>query len=142
MSTDILMSIKPKWSELIFSGQKIDEIRRTKPAWSDHWTYTVYVWQTGGGGIIGRFTVRKFSCIQAWMDKDGEKHLGNTIGLRHCVNDDELFDYIYAGKKEGNNYPSAWAWRIEKPVKFDRPLPLSDFGLKRPPQSWQYVNWI
>ena len=139
---DILISIKPKWCELIFSGQKIDEIRRTKPSWSDGWTYTVYVWQTGGGGITGRFTVSKFTCIQAWIDNDGEKHLGNTIGLRHCVDDNELFDYIYKGKKPGYRYPNSWAWRIEDPVKFDKPLPLSDFGLKRPPQSWQYVNHI
>ena len=139
MSTDILMSIKPKWCELIFSGQKIDEIRRTKPQWSNGWTYTVYVWQTGGGGIIGRFTVRHFTFVQAWMDSDGEKHIGNTVGLRHCINDEELFDYLYSKKKENNCYPGGWAWRIEEAEKFEKPLQLSDFGLKRPPQSWQYI---
>lgn len=140
--SDILISIKPKWCELIFSGQKIDEIRRTKP--KDPWCIpcTVYIWQTGNGGIVGRFTLRKFTFIQAWIDSDGERHLGNTIGLRHCVNDNELFYYLHRRKMAGSSYHGGWAWRIEDPVKFDKPLPLSYFGLKRPPQSWQYVNRI
>lgn len=141
--SDILISIKPKWCELIFSGQKIDEIRKTRPK-DTGFPYDVYIWQTGNGGIIGRFTLRHFTYIQAWEDEvTGDKHLGNTIGLRHCVDDLELWKYLHkGGQKPGKPYPGGWAWRIEKPVKFDRPLPLSDFGLKRPPQSWQYVNWI
>ena len=142
MSTDILMSIKPKWCELIFSGQKIDEIRLTKPQWTNGWKYTVYVWQTGGGGIVGRFTVRKYTHIQAWIDRDGEKHLGNTFGLRHCVDDEELFEYLFRKGKANGTYPGGWAWRIEEAEKFEKPWSLSVFGLKRPPQSWQYVNFI
>lgn len=142
MSTDILMSIKPKWCELIFSGQKIDEIRLTKPQWTDGWKYTVYVWQTGGGGIVGRFIVRKYTFIQAWIDRDGEKHLGNTFGLRHCVDDEELFEYLFRKGKTKGAYPGGWAWRIEEAEKFEKPWSLSVFGLKRPPQSWQYVNFI
>lgn len=140
--SDILISIKPKWCELIFSGLKIDEVRRTKPKDSCGLPYTVYVWETGNGGIIGRFKVRHFTFIQAWKDSDGEKHLGNYIGLLHCIDDEELFNYLHRAQLPGKPYPGGWAWRIEEPVRFRKPLPLSDFGLKRPPQSWQYVNWI
>jgi predicted transcriptional regulator len=139
-SSEILISIKPKWCELIFSGQKIDEIRRTKPNGAWNGPYTVYVWQTGNGGVVGKFTVRRFTYVQAWKDLDGEKHLGNTFGLCHCIDPHELFDYLYKPAAPGKPYPGGWAWRIEDPVKFDKPLPLSDFGLKRPPQSWQYVD--
>lgn len=31
-SNEILISIRPKWVDLIRSGQKIDEIRKTRPA--------------------------------------------------------------------------------------------------------------
>lgn len=138
--SDVLISIKPKWCDLIFSGQKIDEIRKTKPK-DTTFPITVYVWQTGGGGVIGKFTVREFRFIQTWIDSDGEKHLGNTIGLRHCVDDNELFDYLYRKPKPGKPYSGGWAWRIENPVRFERPMRLDYFNLKRLPQSWQYVDW-
>ena len=138
MSNIILMSIKPKWCELIFSGQKIDEIRKTRPK-DAGFPYDVYAWQTGNGGIVGKFTVRDFIYIQVWEDPDGVKHLGNTMGLRHCIDPYELYNYLYKEPKPGKPYPGGWAWRIEDPVKFEKPLPLSDFGLKRPPQSWCYV---
>ncbi len=138
---NILMSIKPKWCELIFSGQKMDEIRRTKPNGQPGETYTVYVWQTGGGGVIGRFTVREFTFIQAWKDSvDGTKHLGNTIFLQSCLSDEELFNYVWRKEKAGKPYPGGWAWRIENTEKFDYPRGLAEFGLKRPPQSWQYIH--
>ena len=139
--SDILISIKPTWCDLIFSGQKIDEIRRTVPK-DTRFPYTVYIWQTGNGGCVGRFTVRHFTFIQAWMDDDGTKHLGNCIGLRHCVDENELFDYLYKGNIPGKHFSGGWAWRIEDLVRFDKPMSLSDFGLKRPPQSWQYVDWL
>ena len=31
-------------------------------------------------------------------------------------------------------------WFIEAPEKFDTPSPLAEFGLDRPPMSWQYVE--
>ncbi len=143
MTDKILMSIKPKWCEMIFSGQKIDEIRKTKPNGPLGQKYIVYIWQTDGGGIVGRFTVRVFSYMQAYKDEiTGEKHLTNQIGLRHCVSDQELFDYLYGnGQKPGKPYPGGWAWRIEQVMKFPKPLGLDFFGLKKPPQSWQYVNF-
>ena len=144
MSTDILISIKPKWCELIFSGQKIDEIRKTKPARLGSTPFCrVFIYETGGRGVVGSFVLRNVHYVQAWIDADGTKHLGNTFGLRHCIEDLELWEYLHkGGQKPGKPYPGGWAWRIKDPVKFDKPLPLSDFGLKRPPQSWQYVNWI
>ena len=139
--SDILISIKPKWCELIFSGQKIDEMRKTRPK-DTGFPHDVYVWQTGNGGIVGKFMVRDFIYIQVWEDPDGVKHLGNTMGLRHCIDPYELYNYLYKEPKPGKPYPGGWAWRIENAERFKEPLPLSHFGLKRPPQSWQYVNRI
>lgn len=31
-------------------------------------------------------------------------------------------------------------WFVEAPEKFDTPSPLAEFGLDRPPMSWQYVE--
>lgn len=133
----VLISIKPKWCDLIFSGEKKDEIRKTKPKFGN---IDVYVYQTGNGGVIGKFRLWELTYIQAWIDKDGEKHLGNTLFLKSCLSFNELFDYIHREQKPGKPYPGGWAWRVDNPILFEQPKPLSDFGLKRPPQSWCYVD--
>ena len=136
-SNDILISIRPKWVELIKSGQKIDEIRKTKPArLSSTPFYRVFIYETGGKGVIGSFVLRNVHYVQAWIDTDGTKHLGNTFGLRHCIDDFELFDYLY---NEDHKKSGGWAWRITELQIFDKPMRLERFGLKRPPQSWQYI---
>lgn len=45
----------------------------------------------------------------------------------------EIALYIGNGK-------DGYAWHISDLVIYDTPRPLSDFGLKRPPQSWCYVK--
>ncbi len=136
---EVIISIKTKWCDLIISGLKVDEIRKTKPDLS-HGPLRVLIYRTGGTGVIGEFTLRHLTYIQAWEDEvTGEKHLGNTFGLRHCVDDLELWEYLHkGGQKPGKPYPGGWAWRIENLIIYDRPMPLRLFRLKRPPQSWQY----
>ena len=134
---EVIISIKPKWCDLIISGLKVDEIRKTKPDIS-HGPLRVLIYRTGGTGVIGEFTLRECVHIQAWIDSNGEKNLGCMFGLRTCVNTEELFDYLYREPKPGKYFSGGWAWRIEDLIVYDRPKPLSLFGLKRPPQSWQY----
>lgn len=31
-------------------------------------------------------------------------------------------------------------WIVKNPTKLDIPMDLADFGIKRPPQSWRYVE--
>lgn len=141
-SNEILISIRPKWVELIKSGQKIDEIRKTKPARLGSTPfYRVFIYETGGKGVIGSFILRNVHYVQAWEDEvTGEKHLGNTIGLRHCVDDLELWEYLHkGGQKPGKPYPGGWAWHISELQMFEKPMKLEQFGLKRPPQSWCYL---
>ena len=136
----VLVSIKPKWCDLIVSGQKIAEIRKTKPDLRNG-PMKVYIYRTGRGKVIGEFMLRKYVFLQAWIDVDGYRHLGNSIGLRHCVDDEELFNYLYREPKPGKPYPGGWAWIISDLVVYDEPKALDlCFGIKRPPQSWCYVK--
>lgn len=135
---EVIISIKPKWCDLIVSGIKIDEIRKTKPDLS-HGPIRVFIYKTNRGKVIGEFTLRKCRYIPTWIDSDGQKHLENTFGLRHCIDDEELFDYLYREPKPGKYFSGGWAWRIEDLIVYDEPKRLDWFrGLKRPPQSWQY----
>ena len=135
---EVIISIKPKWCDLIVSGLKIDEIRKTKPDTS-HGPLRVFIYRSGSGNVIGEFTLRACRYIQAWIDSDGEKHLGNTIGLRHCLKDEELFNYLYRESKRGKPYSGGWAWRIENLIVYDDPRRLDSLcGFEKPPQSWRY----
>ena len=135
---EVIISIKPKWCDLIVSGQKVDEIRKTKPDTSKC-PLRVFIYRTTRGKIIGEFTLRRCRYIHAWIDSDGEKHLGNTFGLQHCIDDEELFNYLYLEPKPGKPYSGGWAWHIENLIVYKEPKRLDWFcGLKRPPQSWQY----
>ena len=87
MSTAVLISIWPKWCELIAKGKKTIEIRKTRPKLEtpfkcyiyctrpkfDHEDFIVVNAGTenafafyGGGLIIGEFVCDSRKCIQSW----------------------------------------------------------------------------
>lgn len=135
---EVIISIKPKWCDLILSGQKTDEIRKTKPDTSNG-PLKVFIYKSGSGHVVGEFTLIRCKYIQAWVDNDGEKHLGNTFGLRHCMDDEALFKYLYRETKPGKPYHGGWAWHIHNLFVYERPKRLDLFcGIKQPPQSWRY----
>jgi predicted transcriptional regulator len=35
---------------------------------------------------------------------------------------------------------SLCGWTVKDPQKYDTPSPLAEFGLERPPMSWQYIE--
>ena len=173
----VLISIKPKWCELIASGKKTIEVRKTRPKCDtpfkcyiyctlselltrSHYNGEIYVATskkhqkalerngntTLSGKVIGEFVCKNMTCIQADIDFQGEKHLYNTafIENRMCLNDEELFNYIYEGKRN-----EGYGWHISDLVVYDKPKSIKEFyhygvrrGAKvtRPPQSWCYCE--
>ena len=49
-----------------------------------------------------------------------------------CVPREDLLKYAKGKRLSG--------WIVQSPEKFDTPSPLAEFGLDRPPMSWQYVE--
>lgn len=137
--SEIVISIQPKWCNLIRVYYKQDEIRKGIPS-MECMPAKVYVYQTEKGGVIGEFIFRRAVCIQAYVDSQGVKHLTNTFGIRSCLSDEELFNYIYKETDPNDPYPEAWAWHIDEWKEYPKPIPLKEFGLKRPPQSWCYLR--
>ena len=79
----ILMSIKPKWCELIFSGEKTIEVRKTAPKLKP--PFKVYMYETQG------------ATVTPWVDEDGHfifKGRGQVVGEFVC---DEKYDIHFAG---------------------------------------------
>lgn len=119
------------------------------------------------GKVIGEFVCSRLSYIEADVDIFGGKHLYNTVFLQNsmCMSNEELFQYLYRGEGKKNG---GWAWDIRELVIYDKPKELSEFMnscnndlyceicamfrefedlcgnyalvIKRPPQSWCYVE--
>lgn len=134
----VLISIQPKWCELIASGKKTVEVRKTKPKIET--PFKCYIYCTKGkpiftqsafcdevsnGRVVGEFVCNNISYIEAGYDTNGDKHLYNTafIERRMCIPDNELHEYLYKNRENCGG----WAWRISKLVIYDEPRALSEF---------------
>ena len=163
----VLWSIRKPHTDNIISGKKWDEIRKRIPKDLSPLVPN-YIYETkangGCGKVIGEFRVYQKTYIYAYEHK-GEKHLGNTAFIMPALSDEELFNYLYDGKKN-----DGWALRIDKLKIYSKPKELSGFTkymdckktydccvchnwdrlnlkclalnneLLRPPQSWRYVE--
>lgn len=143
----ILMSIKPEWCELIASGKKTIEVRKTAPKETPFkcyiymtatkercrfWEY-ITAYQNNKGDIlngsqkvIGEFVCDSVTCIQAYYGNSGEKHLTNLFGIdikNTCLSLHEIFDYIIGDKKDG----TGWLYHITDLKIYDKPKELREF---------------
>lgn len=174
---EIMLSVRPKWCELIASGQKTIEIRKTKPKCDVPFKVYIYCTKpskkyqtvcgcvvlnsdelfrlpTGeikhgssvemmmydnyttdnflNGKVIGEFVCKAILPISITYSDTNSK-----IALREfpytCLTDKEIMDYLGSGK-------TGYGFHISDIVIYDKPKDLSDFGMKRPPQSWCYVE--
>lgn len=152
MSKAVLISIKPKWCEKIASGEKTIEVRKTKPKIEP--PFKCYIYETSGGReyrdpwmtviippngkmyngaqtIIGEFVcdkIIKVNCDSVDLFDDETKQY---IGKECCLNAAEYHKYTLF---------KSFGWHISDLKIYDEPKELSEFGLKRPPQSWCYVE--
>ena len=162
----VLISINPKWCELIASGKKTVEVRKTKPKIKT--PFKVYIYETraqcdrpimldfgaldfhGRGQVIGEFV-----CDCVFIMWDG--YAGNQGD--DCLTFDEREKYLQ-GK-------GGYGWHISNLVIYDNPKYLTEFKkinrecwyadlglakrdcpecknaecfMQRPPQSWCYVE--
>ncbi len=170
----VMLSIKPKWCELIASGKKTIEVRKTRPKIET--PLKVLICCTIGGGDLYSVNgkVQKINEIEIDLTKDAviEQINGKVIGEFVC---DEIYDMrdipqnptcitIEEWLKYTEGYKGVvYAWHISDLVIYDKPKELSEFSrvnvkcklkdgyifatpekelfkLKRPPQSWCYVE--
>ena len=146
MTRDVLLSLNPQWFKLIMTGMKRFEVRKRAPL-QQH-PYKVYLYCTKGGEELWLNGIRKmdgtvvresiplngtvcgeFTCVSTTEYGPSLNGVPTATGLSQK----ELYRYLGAGKK-------LCFMAIENPVLYDTPLSLEEFGLKRPPQSWQYIT--
>lgn len=136
MSKAVLLSIHPKWAEKIYSGEKEVEWRKTFPTEATP-GMPVLIYETS--------PIRKVTGLFYWISKealiirepDFEGQEINPTAKRiieaGCVSLDDL-------KKYQGAKGELFAWNVRGKMKFPEPRPLSEYGLSRAPQSWQYIT--
>ena len=181
---EVLISIQPKWCELIASGKKTVEVRKTKPKLET--PFKCYIYCTKGDSL--NYLRKSFfdNVNKFWVDNNAfganvARANGKVIGefvcnaiISHCemANADiaEIQGCIKREKLlEYSNGKELFGWHISDLVIYDKPMELSEFKqvkairgyhkreesfaekllhstrlevnfLKRPPQSWCYVE--
>lgn len=170
MSKAVLISIRPKWCELIASGKKTIEVRKTAPKIETPFKCYIYCTLSGSneffretlggdvaawnrsrmaekkGNVIGEFICDRVFDIE-FDEDEGYNETYTPLGFHDCLTDEEFDRYL--GAKDGSG------WHISNLVIYDEPKKLSEFTglrktkfgvapykLKLPFQSWGYVYEI
>lgn len=150
MSKAVLISIRPKWCELIASGQKTVEVRKTKP--SALLPLKCYIYCTNGGDTLyavnGKVQPRNSLEINLKEDSIVSELNGYVIGEfvcdsiyplsfyasdasffdtepplpvpGTCLTDKEIAEYLGNGK-------TGYGWHISDLVIYDEPKELGEF---------------
>lgn len=142
----VMLSIQPKWCELIASGKKTVEVRKTKPKLETPFKCYIYCTQNtpynplipmkyekeGGNIYIGGKRYAEFLTSRVIgefvCDKvDGFTYFENcvipqmvNVGIEGRLTLDELAKY-FKGNSDG------YAWHISNLVIYDKPKELSEF---------------
>lgn len=135
----VLISIQPKWCELIASGEKIVEMRKTRPKLETPFKVYIYctkpprglfdIWNAFGIGgyaldhsskVIGEFVCDQIDEIGFSPVMHG-KYISDIDDIHYvsCLNFEQMFDYL------GDGF--GYGWHISDLVIYDKPRELSEF---------------
>ena len=122
----ILLSIKPEFTNRIFSGQKKFEFRKQKPATP---TTLVFIYESSPTKmIVGWFTIKK-------MIAGSPQEIWNQCGDKGGISRSKFFEYC-----KGSDI--VFAFEIGKTFRF--PIPFDPLALDenfKPPQNFSYRNY-
>lgn len=141
----VLISINPKWCELIASGKKTVEVRKTRPHISP--PFKVYIYCTKpprgranmydafgfgdnaveyGGKVMGEFICNKIEDLHEFILEPRNKYEQQTIDeilKASCLSFGELCEYL----NEREYYKPFYIWHISSLVIYEKPKELYDF---------------
>lgn len=132
----VLLSIKKKYADLIFSGNKTIEIRMTQPS---EMPVRVFMYEAigegeGRGKIVGEFTannISNYTVVNEFSSIEDRYSISQSDLSASCLTIAEIDAYVRTRQFYG--------WHISDLCKYTYPKTLADFELKRPPMSWQYI---
>lgn len=120
----ILLPIRKEYSDRIFDGSKLVEYRKSKPSKR---VEKILVYESRGCGmIVGELEVLETIVCQ-------KEELWSKTYEIGGVDKDEFDDY-FSNRQEGVGYS------IGKVIKYELPLPLSHYGVRRAPQNYIWIK--
>lgn len=155
---EVMISIRPKWCDLIAQGKKTIEIRKRAPKLQT--PFKCYIYCTMGGAskasltrdiipatygmVIGEFTCTEIVPIVVFDNGAIQHYICDGLNAS-CVPYEDIANYIGNGR-------TGYGWRISDVVIYGEPRYYGEFKVKvdagiwsftkkleRPPQSWCYV---
>lgn len=166
----VMLSIKPKYCELIASGRKTIEVRKNRPNIDTPFKCYIYCIKNKkqqlvrtadsyalygsdrvcpdklNGKVIGEFVCDKIYQYTTCDAKDGVDISDGEMTRMSCLTKDEITNYELSP-----GYFGVFGWHISKLKIYAEPKRLREFwhcGVKlgarvsRPPQSWFYVEEV
>lgn len=157
--TEIIISIQPKWCNLIATKEKKIDLRKTKPKIQTPFKCRIYCTideplyhsgdkfyhkvsnEFGNGKIIGEFICNKIETIEIrHFTVLGHENVYTAVGddpdhqwlKKTCLTYEEVVNY--------GRLATLYGWHISELVIYDTPKTLKEIGLKKAPQSWCYIK--
>lgn len=151
----VMLSIKPKYCELIANGKKTIEVRKTRPKIETPFKCYIYMTKSNlvgdrkaykdrlAGKVIGEFVCDCIIPISITYSGPNNRIAQKEFPYT-CLTDKEIMDYLGNGKR-------GYGLHISDLIIYDKPKRLREFwhcGVKlgarvsRPPQSWFYVEEV
>lgn len=129
----IMLSIKPESCELIATGKKTIEVRKTRPKLET--PFKCYIYETKktkgvhGFTLLGRYRLCKV--IGEFVCDRIEKFVVGSLACddveeKACLSYKEICDYFY-GDNYDNTVKIGYAWHITDLVIYDKPKELGEF---------------
>lgn len=149
----VMISIKPKWCELIANGKKTVEVRKTRPKLETPFKRFIYETQ-------GKYDdMKECKTFKFWENR--QKVIGEFIcdeitgGFWISPFSDYVQNQAHLSYDEVCDYANGkpiFAWHISDLIIYDKPKELSEFRhcgvnyhfnpiINKPPQSWCYCGW-
>ena len=164
MSKAVLISIRPEWAQKIMEGRKTIEVRKTRPKMNP--PFKCYIYRSVQGGVIGEFICDRIYELEtkahggSYYVKGENQPTTNDVARQSCLDLRDMHEYLQS--KVG------YGWHISNLRIYDTPRELDDFRrackndwwcescamyrendgtcgngslqIRRPPQSWRYVE--
>lgn len=134
----IIISLHPEWWGRMKAGEKLLEIRKTRPRGNGPYTVLVYV--TGGVGVVGEFVCDCFYKLDTvpeitpWALPPQDSGKPYNLEKASCLTKKQLKEYA------GDSGKPLWGWHITQLKEYARAVSLPEVGMKKAPQSWCYLG--
>ena len=173
MGRSVMISVKPRFCDLIAKEKKTIEVRKTRPKTEIPFKCYIYcarakrseklysngtvivkdtrklldpsvrypgskIFQRWNGKVIGEFVCdRVYELVTqsqggSYYVKGEDQSITNDVARHSCLTLKDMHEYLQSNVGYG--------WHISDLVIYDKPKDLSDFGMKRSPQSWCYAE--